>query len=194
MKNSLPPSPRGFSLIEVLVVLAIVSLVAVASMPSLTTLILGSALNRAGQSVAGELSLARQEAMTRNCEIEVRFYRIASLWTAVQIWRVTTGDNGDTFAPVRPPLFLPSGIIMSEPLSPLIASDTAVNGQATLPVRIAASYRGFRFRPTGSASAPVTDANNYVTLQEAHAQGSPPANYCTLQVSPLSGNVAIYRP
>ncbi|HEY8965014.1 MAG TPA: Verru_Chthon cassette protein D, partial [Candidatus Methylacidiphilales bacterium] len=190
---SLPLPARGFSLIEVLLVLAIVAVVAVASLPSITSLILGSSLNRAGQTLAGELSTARQTAMTKNCEIEVRFYRIASQWTAVQVWRVDTGDTGDTYSPLRPVVFLPSGIVMSEPLSPLIGSDSQVNGQATLPSRSTAPYRGFRFRPSGSTSAAVTGTNNFVTLQEATAKGSPPANYYTLQVNPLSGSVATYR-
>ncbi|SDT99097.1 Verru_Chthon cassette protein D [Verrucomicrobium sp. GAS474] len=193
---SLPGSRprRGFTLIELLVVMGIVAVVAVFAVPALPSLLLGNALSRGGQVLGNELALARQEAMTANREVEVRFYRISGSWTAVQAWRVDTDDSGTTYTPLRHIQYLPDGIIVKEGLSPLLTADPAVTGQVVLPARITASYGGFRFRPSGATSVAVTDANNFLTVQDRNAQGDPPKNYYTLQVNPLSGKIAVYRP
>lgn len=193
-------SRAGFSLTELLVVMAIMGFFVVVAMPSFHNIFAGSNLNRAGQLVSDQMALARQEAVTRNREVRVYFYKIRSgtteNWRAMQIWRVETTDTGTTTTAVSKLTFIPDGVIISPTteLSPLLGADTTLTGTVNLPVYGNSSYVGYRYRPDGSTDTSVTVANDYLTLQNATATGNPPANYYTIQINPLVGKVTVYRP
>ncbi len=193
-------SDRAFSLLELLVVLAIVSVLAALSFSSLVSSLAGSKLNSAGQIVADSIGLARQEAVARDRNVQVRFYQITNGtfqgWCALQLLRVEQTSSGAALVPVTHVILLPDGVIISasSTLSPLLTADTALQGTVALPIYGNTAYAGFYFLPSGSVESALNNANNFITLQNATATGSPPANYSTVQIDTISGKVTTYRP
>jgi uncharacterized protein (TIGR02596 family) len=70
-------SPWAFSLVELLVVIAVIALIAGFAVPAATTMIKGSQLTQGSQALRDQIALARQLALSRNRTIEVRFYKYA---------------------------------------------------------------------------------------------------------------------
>ena len=66
---------RGFTWIEVLVVLAVVAIMATLTIPSLQGVLSSGNLNASADSVLGELGLARQTAAARGTPVDVRLYQ-----------------------------------------------------------------------------------------------------------------------
>jgi len=190
----------AFSLIELLVVIAIVSILAVLTLPSLSSALTASKLNSASQSVADSIALARQEAVTADRDVQVRFYNITTGqfqgWRAFQVIQVEQTSSGSTLVPVTRVRLLPDGMIISptSKLSPLLTADSAISGTVNLPVYGNTSYAGFYFLPNGSMESTLTSGNSFLTLQSATAVGSPPADYSTIQINPVTGKTITYRP
>jgi len=193
--------PGGFSLIEILLVIAILVMLAVVALPAIGPVLAGSNINRAGITATDSILRARQEAVSRNREVQVLFYNFsapasAQGWRAVQVFRVEQSSTGRTIVPASRVTLLPEGSMISSnaALSPLLFADASLKGTTNLPSYGATSYAGFRFRPNGSLSSEINSTNNFLTLQAASARGNPPANYYTLQINPVTGKVTAYRP
>ena len=189
--------PLGFTLIELLVVIAILGILMTLVIPAITSLSRGSNLNLAGQMIADQLALARQEAVTRNRDIEVRFYQLTSGlspgWRAIQLLRIEQTPSGPVTVASSRISVIPEGIVMADnALSPLISASLR-SGTTTLPAYGETAYRAVRFRANGSLETSVGD-NNYITLFNATDSGNPPANYYTIQINSLTGKVSIFRP
>ena len=75
MKNALKKSPSGFSLIELLVVCAILAVVAGFTVPAASTALKGSQMTQGAQLLSDQIALARQSALTKNVSIEFRIYK-----------------------------------------------------------------------------------------------------------------------
>lgn len=186
----------GFSLLELLAVMAVVIVLCSLAAASISGILMGSNLTRAGNLVADQCTLARQEAVTRNRNVEVRFFYLpreaSPAWRGMQVVRIE--ENGNQ-VPVGKLLVLPEGILISasETLSPLMMAGDPILGTVENPTYGTLSYRAFRFRPNGSTGGAL-GAGNFLTLCAATAQGSPPANFCTVQVNPVTGKITTYRP
>ena len=76
-KSNSVKRPAGFSLVELLVVCAIIALIVGFTIPAATTIIRGSQLTQGSQLLTDQLSLARQQALSKNRAVEVRFYKFA---------------------------------------------------------------------------------------------------------------------
>ena len=204
-------SSQAFTLIELLLVIALMVLLITLVAPAVNSIAVGSNLTRAGQLVGDEIARARQEAVTSNREIEVRFFKLANGaakgWVAMQIWRVDQTNNGPTTKALGKMVSLPQGVIISDPdttkLSPLLTSEIATSGTTiNLPTYGTVPYVFFRFRANGATDSAIvettttTTGNNFLTLQNANAvtTGSAPSNYYTIAVNPITGKVTIFRP
>jgi uncharacterized protein (TIGR02596 family) len=187
---------RGFSLVELLVVIVIVAVLSSLAIPAVNAIAMGGGLTRAGQLVGDQFLSARQEAISRNCEVQVRFFETTDGWNAMQTWRIEQSPAGAVAKPLGRVAFFPVGIVVATDgnLSPLLEADSSVAGTQDLPGRGTVSYAGFRFLPEGGAGPVVNGTNNFLTLQNRTSQGVPPDNFYTLQVDPIIGRVAVFRP
>ena len=75
----------AFSLVELLVVVAVIAIVVGFAVPAANNLLRGSQLTQGAQTMGDQLAFARQTALSRNRQIEVRFYRYADLETPGEI-------------------------------------------------------------------------------------------------------------
>jgi prepilin-type N-terminal cleavage/methylation domain-containing protein len=104
---------KGFSLIELTVVVLIAGLVLAISTPALNRYLLDARLRDAGSRIAGEMRLARQKAVTNNSRNW--FYTVAGTnyyWIGEQRWM-----GGSTFGPTvwKGPIYLPSTVRVLTP-------------------------------------------------------------------------------
>jgi len=204
-------SPRGFSLVELLVVVAIIVLLAALATGGLNNVARSSKLANAAQRVGDQIALARQLAVSRNLPVEVRFYKLPdfdsttggpTLWRGMQLFI----SDGTATNAVSRPVFFPQRVIISanSAISPLLT--TAMGAEITPTNNVGAystanvQYKSFTIRPNGmlATSNSLVDANNFLTLHQQNdpmgADGIKPANFITVQVNPITSKVTILRP
>lgn len=204
----------GFTLIELMVVVAVIALVTSAVAPMVFSTMASTRLTSAGQSLASQISLAHQLAVSGNQEIEVRFYEYEDTsapgtgkgFRAVAMVRsasmFSTAGAAGLGQQVSDTFYLPSGIVfgsgarLSPPLSQLSSEQ---DREGIIKKARGATYRAFHFFPDGSTDLPMHQmaANQcYFTLGEERliADGSVPKNFFAVQVDPNTGRTSTYRP
>ncbi len=82
----------AFSLIELLVVVAIIAIIGTFAVPAVGNLLKGTALTQAANSITDTVAGARQHALTRNRSVEVRFFRF---WNTEIPGEPTAGTTTD---------------------------------------------------------------------------------------------------
>jgi uncharacterized protein (TIGR02596 family) len=200
---------KGFSLVELLVVLAIISILAVVTLPAISSLTTSFNLTSATNGFVGTLNLGRQDAIAMNAAVEVRFYQYAisgfpdepagGSFHAYQLFEDVPG--GTTTKPLTRVRLLPGRIIFSSnsTLSPLL-SGSSITGSPPPPGNLPAtySYEVFHFWPDGSTDI-ATTTSNILTLADAVALNGagatvPPQNYATIIIDTISGTSKTIRP
>jgi uncharacterized protein (TIGR02596 family) len=206
----------AFTLVELLVVLAIIAIMATLVIPATTSLIRSSNLTAAGDQVAAILNLARQHAMARNRAVEVRWYRFADPNFAGEvITSPATGhframqafedDGTGNLIPFTKMQRLPNGIIMDSSVtySPLIPDFTGTTTTVQIPlVGTSYNYSAFRYEADGSTNINTvttgTSTSWCLTLHNISDGADPltavPKNYVTVVVDPTDGIPIVYRP
>ena len=129
MKRLIPfssASRRGFSLIEMLVVVSIVVMLMALATPALTRTLQASRLSSAGESMMGSLAEAQQTAFSTNTPVEVRFFSFiedldqAPVYHSYQLFKITQSNQGgganatlkEVVIPVGNLFRLPEGIVI----------------------------------------------------------------------------------
>ncbi len=187
------PAPRGFTLIEILVVLAIISVIMFFSVPNMGEIIQGSKLTQAGDQLKFDLGLAQQTAVKDNLTVEVRFYQYRQpdeaadaerkTYTAYQMYSLIPDSTKPSdpkaeriLAPLGKIKKLPVGVVIpsSEVWSTLVANATIANGTeeifGLLPTekRTTATYRSFQINPDGSTNLDTSGVEQwFVTLVDS---------------------------
>lgn len=192
----------GFSLVELLLVTAVIVILASLSGLAFSSVAFGSALTQAGSLVTGTISQARQEAVARNQEVRVLFYQLpdggqTNMWNAIQVCKTYETNEKIEELPLSRITRLPTGVIFSPldtGLSPLLGGDLTLTNKL-LPNYGTVPCIGFRFRPNGALPSRISVTNNYLTLVNSRAEkDNAPANYYTLQVNTVTGKISVYRP
>ena len=109
----MPPSNRrAFTLIEMIAVVSIIAIITVFVVPAASTILKGTQLTQASSMLADQISLARQQALTKNMMVEVRFIQFAD---PEQPGEKLTDPTTGKFRAIQLMQVLPSGV--SVPLS-----------------------------------------------------------------------------
>lgn len=196
---------EAFSLIELLVVMGIVALLMAVTIPALDYATRGGALTRTGALIESVLAQARQEAASRNRDVEVRVLQWeqpseGTVW-GLQSFRVEPDVGGDQFVPVGRLTRLPSNIQVVESeggasYSPLLTdAKPELTGSMLIPGGVTAGYRAFRLRPDGRlAPLPPTPfhEHNFLTIGLKNRPAS--ENYYTIAINPITGQIQSFRP
>lgn len=163
---------RGFTLVELLVVMAIVAIIATAAVTGFQSVNSALGLSTAAQQITSEITTARQTALTYSKTVEVRFYYYpdartgTSQYQAIQTFSTTDGIN---FTQLDRATFLPPSIMISQSTGtsssalsyPFGESSSTVNptltgtgttGAQSIPgtVGLNYQYKVLRFKPGGS--------------------------------------------
>ena len=223
MKNALKKSPSGFSLIELLVVCAILAVVAGFTVPAASTALKGSQMTQGAQLLSDQIALARQSALTKNVSIEFRIYKFGDAeipgeraddpatgkYRAFQTFEIL--DSG-VAVPLGKIQRLPNTVVFNEtklsslielagPTQPPLKGDaTNDNTAPQLAGGVTNNYQwaAFRFLPNGGTNLDPTKPW-FMTLHGITANPTTTTsvnnlNFFTLQIDPVSGNSKSYRP
>jgi uncharacterized protein (TIGR02596 family) len=231
---------RGFSLIELMVVVLIIGIIAAFAVPAASTILKGNQMNQAATILNDQINLARQTALSKSHPVDVRLIRWADpevpgevtgtvgnptngCFRAIQIMETLDAIDPTTTdfirLPVDKPAVLPQSIVISKGIISTIiadaqASPTASPSQVTgkalqndpaMPRNIGQNYDyiWFRFLPDGSTNLPPTGSHSdpsgawCITLQnltDPPAGNTPPRNFFTIQIDPVSGTIKPFRP
>ncbi len=207
-------SHRAFSLLELLVVMAILAILVAAAIPGINYLNRDLNLTTAGDLLRDSLELARQTAATKNSTVEVRLYQLPdqggttpSSYRAFQLFLKGEGTV-PTYTALTKITYLPQGIIlMADKTKTTFLAPTGQPASGATPPSGATAfalpgcgtnynYAYFCYKPSGRTDLDPT-LKWFATLVGKNApiaQNDLPTNFLTVQVDPLLGKAMIYRP
>lgn len=222
MRTFYQSKSRGFSLIELMVVLGVVGLLLAFAAPNLFSLISSNTLSAEGSLLRNQLTYAQQIAVSKNADVEVRFFKVPDYanagieerFRAFQLYQYNL--DGD-LVPVSSYFRIKSPVAVHEELSTLLdpSANTSskdkkygfsspMTGMGEAPVGEggnlqSAPFVSFRFRPDGSTDLPFRTTGKdtwYITLVQGEGalKADKPDNYLCLQVNPYNGQVSEFRP
>jgi uncharacterized protein (TIGR02596 family) len=221
-QHFLRKQPAGFTLLELLAVIAIIAIFASMLGPVVSSITMGSNVTRAGDMIADAFKTGHIFALSHNKEVEIRFYRYKTnrdkeqAYRAFQLFEIVENYSAGKFEdPKYVPLTklqkLPPGTIMLEnedgvSYSNLLRESTDPNVlkpdmSKTSLARIPAlgtdqySYLRFAFRPDGGTDLTHKRSNYYVSVGlDVPGKKDEVNNFYTIQVNPLDSKVVTLRP
>jgi uncharacterized protein (TIGR02596 family) len=205
----------AFSMVELLIVIAIITIMASLMGPTLNSALRGTALTQGTDKVIGVLSLAHQTALTKAQTVEVRFYSYVDPETpgdtgqghAIQALSI---DDSGTATPLMKAQSLPQTVVMTtnsfngQSASTLLGLTNSSSTNVFKIPRVGTnySYSGFQFYRSGATSlansSQGTNAWGVTLVNAADLLGTNgstlPPNYATVVVDPFNGSLKTYRP
>ena len=213
---------KAFSLIELMVVLGVVGLLLAFAAPNLFSLISSNSLTGEGTVLRNQLTYAQQIAISKNADVEVRFFRSADLSNAqpeeaFRSYQLFQYNVQGELAPISNFFKIKAPVAVHDSLSTILnpqentsdkdkkfgfASPTRGDGLSPTGAGGALKstpYVAFRFRPDGSTDLPFRTSGGdtwYITLVQGEGalKADDPDNYLCLQVNPYNGQVSEFRP
>lgn len=208
-----PGSVRGFTIIELIVVILVIGLFAAMTVPAFRSMTESSTLTSAAGMLADQLNLARQTAITRNLPVEFRIYQVGTgpnaPYRMIGSAIVGSGQGGTEWVTLPKPL--PGSIIIdtanNHEFSSLLRPGAGNQAPFARPAETGAGvpaavrnrpYIAFTFRPDGSTDLNPDPPNPWtfsVRAERSMPVGDRPAyNFVTLLLDPVLGRVRSFRP
>ena len=210
---------RGFTLVELLVVITVISILLAFSAPALFSGLQASRLSGAGERMVSAISEAQQAAFSQNCTVEMQFYSYGTpldpkpQFRSYRLFKVTnTPVSGNEKVTSMGAIYnLPEGVVITkdDTYSPALSGSGSTDGEQNAGVA-GAEYIAFRFLPDGSCrKVGVTTAGRaalqYMNLQQCFftlleedgktaTSTELPTNFFTIQIDPFTGKARAYRP
>lgn len=207
---------RAFTLVETMVVVAIIAIIAAFAVPTITSVVSNTRLSQASMTLSSQLSLARRFAMTKNRPVEIRFIRFqdpesppdasgaSSQFRGIQLLEVL--ESG-AVVPLGKPELLPDAIVLAPDVrSSLLNGETAtqlaktpnpaMDGKMPRGIDLHYTYVSFRYLPDGSTNL-AANHNWFITVLTEKDQKTGttlPVNFFILQIDPVNGIAREFRP
>jgi uncharacterized protein (TIGR02596 family) len=209
MNGSAQTGNRGFTVLEMIVVISILVTLLALIVPALHSLSRASHLTMASATIVDELNFARQTALARNRVVEVRFYSLRHEIDPHRSFRAVatfvSDESGSRMQPLGPVKRFPISVaaLDDEKYSTLLSDTTRApvsDEVEDLPNAPSTPYKCVRFRPTGGAELSAytsTSDNWFLTVKNETDRSYPdrPAdNYVTIQLDPFTGRTRQFRP
>ncbi len=203
----------GFTLVELLVVVAVIALIVGLAVPSLEPMMKGSKLTTGSDNLRFALSAYRQQAIAENKPIEIRFLKFidpgspgrhdafrAFVPGRFRQERDVDGAGRFVFDPIGNVQKLPEGVVLSsqESLSSFLTSNKVRKGLHELPVQgqMELPFVSFTFRPNGSTDLPKRAGDTWfftlVLERDDEQANNNPDNFVTLAVDAFNGSIRAY--
>ena len=186
---------KGFSLVELLIVMGILMLLVAVTIPSLSGLKRSSDMQVAATRAIEQFQLGRQIAKVKNRSVEMRIYtadKTALGAPSIQLFSVK--DDGTLEAAERR-VVLPNSVAFSESAT---FSDFLNKYSTKTNDSKYGDFYSFRFRGGGQPALSVTNTPPALTIMSREDvernSGSLPPNYVTIQLEPQTGRPRVYRP
>jgi uncharacterized protein (TIGR02596 family) len=201
-------SKSGFTLVEMMVVVAILGLIISMTIQAANHVVASNNLTLAGEALQDQLRSARHLAIAKDRVVEVRFYKTSdpeSMEAKSHIHSMQTflyDDENLGARPFKEILKFPNSVVMSdrETLSSLITDSRVKKNWKQQDPKVAVPGSGtayvaysLRFMPDGSTDLD-TQKLWFATLHASHETTVPPANYVTVQVKAARGTIRSLRP
>jgi len=184
---------KAFSLIELLAVIAIISVLAALITPALSNINRSYQLSHAAALIEDNLRLARQLAMTRNLPVIVSFCETSDS-LGVKAFNVIQLDflqPDGSLVSASKLMRLPQGMSIStnsswSSLMGIENSTSSIQGQPVVSKRV-------RFRPNGRCALSSSE-NWFLTVYPHDGSPTPSDNFVTISLDPVTARVGINRP
>lgn len=201
---------RAFTLIEMITVITIVAALMAIATPYLVDTMQANRLTSTGEALMFRIARIQQIVVTTGRPAELRFYRFEYEgvvgYHAYQLF--AHSESSGQLTAVENPVYLKGDNIafVEGQLSPLL--DQAAHGTTTgawprpavdEPFKsMSAQYLRIAFYPDGSTSLTVPLRSSYITLagdlEASNGSSTPPPNFYTIQIDPVTGRAKSYRP
>jgi len=182
----------GFSIVELLMVVAIIVLVMSLMVPAASSFHSSLTLSAAGQAVFDSLALARQSALTRNQIVAMRFYHPVN-GGAFEAFQLVAFDADGSERPLDRVSRLSGGMVLSRNARHSSLLQDAP-GRTVLPGLGEMAYAELRFRRDGSVDLDSTQLWYFTVTDGREENTEVPKNYMSFLVEPGNGTVRVCRP
>lgn len=211
--NRTKSQSAGFSLAELLVVISVIAFLLAMAAPNIFSLMRSSTLSTQGDMFRNRLTLAQQQALSTNSDVEVRFYKFKDAnnaqptdeYRAMQFFQYNPEGQ---LVPISETYALEDPLLFSEDMSSILSerdSEKTFNQSQRLGSGVdSAVYQSFRFLPDGSTDLNMiregqdneAKHNWYITMiEERPGQSTAEVyNYFSIQIDPYNGSLRVFRP
>ncbi|MDA7926746.1 Verru_Chthon cassette protein D [Verrucomicrobiales bacterium] len=193
---------RGFSLIEIMVVLSLVAIMLALAGPGFIPVMQARSLTSAADELEQALSEARQVAMTEDLVIEIEFLGYQREenrgleFAAYRFWKLMPNGERREYGPIHK---LESSFVFLNQLSTLLRDGAAETETGTIPNQISGSVSMVRFAffPNGETNLPEREDedNWHITIGFTKDNlTSIPNNFIVFQINQTNSHVTRLQP